>query len=214
MLADIGTTWAKIKDENENYHILPTKQILTEKWHFSRATGHLGKERCGLYLNELEALGYGAREMISEPDFTIVDVGSRDTKYLSFKNRKVSRLDWNQSCGSSTGFTLELLLKYYDLTPSQIPILASGYLPITCAVFGMEKIFDAVIQGEKVEEAIARFILGIAGNVYEFAQRPSKIYLSGGLCENEAFLNALQQLCEVQALGRYVLLEGLSAIAD
>lgn len=209
MIADIGTTWAKILDENENSHIIPTKQILQEKWFFRRATGHLGKKLCGSYMNELEALGYGALKLVEEDDFTVIDIGSRDTKFVSFRERKVEKLDWNQSCGASTGFTLELLLKYYELSPENIVLSDEKPRPVTCAVFGMEHIFDAIIQGEKVEEALGDFISSVAWNVYDFALKPKKIYVSGGLTQNPAFLKALSNLTEVTSLGRFVLLEGL-----
>ena len=43
MLADLGTTWTKILDEEGNFHILSTRQILSESWFFRKATGHLGE---------------------------------------------------------------------------------------------------------------------------------------------------------------------------
>lgn len=209
MIADVGTSWAKIIDEEGNKHILPTKQILKEKWFFKKATGHLGKNFSAIYRNELEALGHGALKRIEEPDFTVVDIGSRDTKFLSFVDRKVKKLDWNQSCGASTGFTLELLSKYYEIKNEEI-IIENRYLyPMTCAVFGIEKIFDAVIQGEKIEKALGDFMIGIAANIYDFTQKPKKIYLSGGLSENPAFIRALSLFTEVIPLGRFVLVEGL-----
>lgn len=209
MLADIGTTWAKILDENGEHHILQTQQILKEHWHFKKATGHLGKKFCEQYLNELEALGEGALKLISEDNFTILDIGSRDTKFLRFKNRKVQKLDWNQSCGASTGFTLELLMKYYDVNAEDIVVDDKEGFALTCAVFGMEKIFDSVIQGQPVQEALGLFIKSIAFNAYEFCSKPAKIYLSGGLGENPAFIKALTYYCDVKNLGRFVLLEGL-----
>lgn len=209
MVADIGTTWAKIIDEDGNKHVLSTKQILKERWHFRKATGHLSKNMCDFYTNELEALGLGALKITQDADFTVIDVGSRDTKFISFKNRAVHKLDWNQSCGASTGFTLELLMKYYELNPNEIQINPNDYYPITCAVFGIEKIFDSIIHEEKIEAAMGRFIMGIAANVYEFALKPKKLYVSGGLCENPAFVKALNSLTETIPLGRFVLAEGL-----
>lgn len=209
MVADIGTTWAKIIDEEGNFHVLQTKQILKEKWFFKKATGHLAKNMCQIYVNELEALGLGALKQTTDSDFTVIDVGSRDTKFISFKNRAVHKLDWNQSCGASTGFTLELLMKYYEVKPEEIQINPADYYPITCAVFGIEKIFDSIIHEEKVENAMGRFIMGIAANVYEFALKPKKLYLSGGLCENAAFVKAINSLTQAVPLGRFLLAQGL-----
>ncbi len=209
MLADVGTTWTKFLDENGNYHVIQTKQVLKEKWKFKKATGHLAKQHSKHFINELEALGYGALKHISEKNFTIIDVGSRDTKFLKFKNRKVHKLDWNQSCGASTGFTLELLLKYYELQPENIIIDEQPANPITCAVFGMEQIFDSMIKGSKIEIVMGQFIKGLAYNVYEFSLKPDQIYLSGGLSENSAFIKALSSYAPCTPLGRFVLLDGL-----
>ncbi|PKL11864.1 MAG: ATPase [Spirochaetae bacterium HGW-Spirochaetae-6] len=212
MTADVGTTWTKIRDEEGHNHILPTRQILREDWFFRKATGHLGQKRTELYCNELEALGHGALKLIGDEDFTVVDIGSRDTKFVRFAGRKVRKLDWNQSCGASTGFTLELLLKYYELAPDKIkiPAASEGAWPVTCAVFGIERIFDTLIQGGPLEEVLGQFVLGLAKNVYEFTMRPKLLYLSGGLCENPAFVQALSLFCKTVPLGRFVLLEGLS----
>ena len=209
MVADIGTSWAKIIDEEGNRHVFSTRQILKEKWFFKKATGHLAKNMCAEYMNELEALGMGALKIVNESDFTVIDVGSRDTKFISFKDKKVHKLDWNQSCGASTGFTLELLMKYYEINPDEVKISPDDYYPITCAVFGIEKIFDSIIHEEKVENAMGRFIMGIAANVYEFALKPKKLYLSGGFCENSAFVKALNAFTQTIPLGRFVLAEGL-----
>ncbi|MHB9126279.1 MAG: ATPase, partial [Armatimonadota bacterium] len=141
-------------------------------------------------------------------DFTVVDVGSRDTKFVRFRGRKVRKLDWNQACGASTGFTLELLGKYYEIDFSILRAVPER-IPVTCGVFAIEKIFDAVIHGYSHETAIAAFVHGIAVNIHNFAQRPERLYVSGGFCENRCFLESLRNYCEVLPLGRTVLLDGL-----
>ena len=46
-------------------------------------------------------------------------MGSRDAKWIKFKNGKFSDMDWNTSCASSTGATEEMLLKFYDIDISE-----------------------------------------------------------------------------------------------
>ncbi|HOJ49532.1 MAG TPA: ATPase [Spirochaetota bacterium] len=208
MIADIGTTWTKILD-GKYYHILLTKDIIKEKWYFRKATGHLGKNFSKIYINELEALARGSRKLIKENNFIVVDVGSRDIKYVEFKNGFFSKLDWNQSCGATTGFTLELIMNYYGLKSEDIIVTESKPSPITCSVFGLEKVFDSIINNISPEVAIGDFIKSLVYNIYEFSGKPEKIYLSGGMCENVAFVKALSMLCEVFLLGRFVLLEGI-----
>jgi hypothetical protein len=104
------------------------------------------------------------------------------------------------------GFTIELLEKYYDLDYKKMTAPANTF-SITCGVLGMSHIFDAVISGLPVTEAVARFVKGIALNAYRFAGSPEKIYLSGGLCDNPVFVGSFP--CEVIPLGRFALLKGL-----
>lgn len=210
IIADCGSAWSKIKnlDDGELY-VIPTRKLVQESdTEFEAATGHLGKTRTKKYENELVALAQGALKLVAESDFTVVDIGCRDTKFVRFEDRKVRKLDWNQACGANTGFTLELLAKYYDIDYAKLP-LADQMIPVTCGIFAVEKIFDAVIEGQPAEEAVSAVVHGIACNVHKFTQRPKRLYVSGGLCLNQCFIDSLMKYCEVMPLGRGVLLEGL-----
>lgn len=212
LVADCGSTWSKVfETENGNLEVLETKHLLlSPETRFDWATGHMAKNRCRVYENELVALASGALAMIDESDFTVLDIGSRDTKFVTFKDRRLVRMDWNQACGASTGFTLELLGRYYTVDYQQLEEAAE--IPVTCGVFAMEKVFDAILHGATPGEALSGMVKGIARNAHAFAGTPEKIYLSGGLCENPAFLTAIQGYCEVHPLGRGVLLQGLLAL--
>jgi len=210
IVADCGSSWTKIRNtEISETLIAPTRQVLSdESVRFDIATGHLGRQRTDRYENELVALAQGSLKKVREDSFTVVDIGCRDTKYVRFTDRKLDRLDWNQACGATIGFTLELLGQYYDVDYASLPV-SEQRLSVTCGVFAIEKIFDAIIHGGSPEEALAAFVHGIAFNVHTFAQRPGRLYVSGGLCENRCFLESLWRYCEVIPLGREVLLEGL-----
>lgn len=210
LIADCGSSWTKVKDtDSGETAILPTRQVLRETdLRFDIATGHLGRDRTDRYENELVALAQGSLKIVEDEDFTVVDIGSRDTKFVSFMKRKVRRLDWNQACGANTGFTLELLAQYYGVDYNKLPV-SHDRLPVTCGIFAIEKIFEAIIRGEDVEKALAAFIHGIAYNVFNFVQRPKVLFVSGGLCANRCFLDSLSRYCDVVPLGRNVLLEGL-----
>lgn len=210
LIADCGSSWSKIKDlDNGNITIDLTSRVLADpNLRFKVATGHLGRERTERYENELVALAQGSLKLVKDDDFTVVDIGSRDTKFVSFRGRKLRKMGWNQACGASTGFTLELLAKYYEVDYNHLPP-SEDMIPVTCGVFAIERIFDSIILGGSPEEALSRFVHGIAFNVYNFAQRPQKLFVSGGLCANRCFLESLQRYCEVIPLGRHVLLEGL-----
>ena len=64
--------------------------------------------------NEIVALARGCKD-IRENNVTILDLGSRDAKWIKLVNGKFQDMDWNTSCASSTGATVEMLMKFYDL---------------------------------------------------------------------------------------------------
>ena len=159
------------------------------------------------YENEVIALIQGFRKKVSE-DTIILDMGSRDSKWAQFKEAKFKDLDWNSSCSSSTGATIEMLLKFYNVKVDDLKVSDEKYV-ITCGIFGLEKIMDDIANGSEAEVAISKFIHGIAFNAWNFAKRPKTLYLSGGFCENKCFVESLRKYCNVIPMGRFLLCEGL-----
>ncbi len=228
IVLDAGTTWSKIIEtsdsnlmnnyndylvKNENnlkYYILPSSMLKEINFKFSKATGHMSLSMLNNkkdYENEVIALIQGFRKRISS-DALILDMGSRDSKWAAFKNGNFKDLDWNNSCSSSTGATIEMLLKFYNIDVRKLKFTNEKYV-ITCGIFGLEKIMDDIAKGSGAESAISKFIHGIAFNAWNFAKKPEKIYLSGGFCENQCFVDSLKNYCEVIPLGRFLLCEGL-----
>ena len=225
---DAGTTWSKIlekttsslmrdfessliKEENGyKYYVIPSSELKNINFKFNRATGHMSLSMLNNekdYENEVIALIQGFRKHIKE-DAIILDMGSRDSKWAKFKDGKFKDLDWNSSCSSSTGATIEMLLKFYNINVEDLKATKEKYI-ITCGIFGLEKIMDDIAKGGDSKKAISKFIHGIAFNAWNFAKKPEKIYLSGGFCENKCFIDSLNKYCEVIPLGRFLLCEGL-----
>lgn len=228
IVLDAGTTWSKIvekapsakmqgfsnyliKSENGfNYYVMPSSMLKEINFKFDRATGHMSLSMLNDkkdYENEVIALIQGFRKKITE-DAIILDMGSRDSKWAQFREGKFKDLDWNNNCSSSTGATIEMLLKFYNVDVKDLKFCDEKYV-ITCGIFGLEKIMDDIAKGSDANSAISKFIHGIAFNAWNFAKKPSKIYLSGGFCENKCFIQSLSKYCEVVPLGRFLLCEGL-----
>jgi activator of 2-hydroxyglutaryl-CoA dehydratase len=209
LLGDFGTTWTKILDtETGERRVLATREA--RHLRADIATGHNARRRAPRHVNELIALAEGGKRLIGEDDFLLLDVGSRDVKYVHMQGEKLVGMDWTATCGSLTGFTLELLGRYYDLDYDRIEPSEKS-VPVTCGVLGMEQLFELVSQGVSEEEAVARFARGIALNAYRFIGQPPAFHLSGGMCENALFLSSFPTGVEVKPLGRFVLVEGLIA---
>jgi activator of 2-hydroxyglutaryl-CoA dehydratase len=208
LLADMGTQYTKIFDSAaDKYRII--KSI---NWQSGLkadvACGHNCKHRADLEVNELVALAKGAQEVVEDDSFVLVDVGSRDIKSVTFKDKEYAGCDWNYMCGAMAGFTVDLLGNYFNMDYDDVAV-AQEYVPVTCGVLGMGTIFDKISDGLLPERAVAMFIKGLAKNIHNFAGGGEKIYLSGGLCENRLFVNSFP--CEVTLLGRYVQIEGLKS---
>jgi activator of 2-hydroxyglutaryl-CoA dehydratase len=210
LIADCGSTWTKILDLGSGaLEVITTKELVRRSdAYYDVATGHCGRGRCRVYRNELIALTEGGLAMVPEEDFSLVDVGGRDIKFVRLRGRKVEKLDWNLACGSTTGATLELLGNYYDIDFRVLPP-AEKWVNVTCGVFGMERVLEQISLGTPPEESVAMFLHGLVRNVIDFIGRPSHLYLSGGFCENSCFLKTAERYCRVTPLGRAVLLEGL-----
>lgn len=206
---DAGTTWTKIlKTENnkKTYEIIPTGELKKLNINCSKATGH-SVIKTEAYENEVVALAKGAKKYLTN-DYVALDLGSRDIKWVRFQNKKFKDMDWNTACASATGATVEMLLKFYNVDIKDLEYTEEKY-PVTCGIFGLEKIMDDVSKGLDANIAISKFIHGLAFNAFNFTKNPDKICISGGFCENQCFLESLRQYCEVLPLGRFVLVDGL-----
>ena len=215
---DAGTTYSKmITDEKQfdeeffvtkkgdlYYYILPSRIIKAQKIVPTRSCGHMSNAN----ENEIIALAQGAKKREISSSATILDLGSRDAKWIKFKEGKFHDMDWNTSCASSTGATVEMLLKFYGVSADELAYDDEKFA-VTCGIFGMEKIMDSISAGVKPAEAISKFVHGIAFNAWNFCKKPEKIYLSGGFCDNKCLVQSLEKYCEVELLGRFVLCEGL-----
>lgn len=210
ILCDGGTSYSKVYDTyTQKLSIIPTKKIIKDKARlYDYATGHSTKRVCLQYVNELIALSEGGLELVPDQEFTILDIGSRDMKYVTFKDRELYNMDWNNSCGGNIGFTVEVLGKYYDIDYDSLNP-ANQSIPVACGLLGIEKVFDEINKGLDPEIGISKFIKGIAKNSYIFAKKPAHLYLSGGFSLNQCFVETLKQYCRVDLLGRDVLIRGL-----
>ncbi|MFQ5867533.1 MAG: ATPase [bacterium] len=212
LLGDVGTSYTKILDiEKGEYRVIRTLDLLKSDIRFDMACGHNAKLKADKVVNELVALEKGSRRLIGNGNFLVVDVGSRDIKYVRMKGSKYEEMDWNALCGATLGFSIELLENHFNLNTSELE-KASESLGVTCGVLGMAKIFDKISDGCEISNVLASFVKGIAENVHRFIDEPEFFYLSGGLCNNSLFIKSFD--CKVEPLGRFVLLEGLREFED
>ncbi len=213
LLIDAGTSYIKVLDTVSGE--LKIMALAELKDHpiikADYVTGHNSSLFTGsIFVNELVALARGAQVVIPEKDFTILDVGSRDMKLVGFTNGGFEKCDWNTSCGAMIGFTMELIMKYFNKTSNDIKDTDMSF-DITCGLLGITKFFDNISRTTSIEEGLSALINGLAKFTWQFAGKPQRLYLSGGLSENKIFIGHLKKLVpELIPLGRTVLLDGLN----
>ena len=212
-LGDAGSSWCKVFDAGAGaVRLVPSRDVKRLGLEFDFGTGHTARSRSRRFENDLISLSRGALELVAEDDFTVLDLGSRDAKLVGFVGRRPTRLDWSVGCAAATGATLEMLGKFYAVDFGAVEV-GDAYSQVTCGTYAVERSMDAVAAGENAEEAIGRFVHGLARSSFDFAGRPARLFLSGGFTLCAPFLAALARYTEVVPLGRTAPLAGLWAFA-
>lgn len=211
---DAGSSFCKTYVQGDSeVRIVPTRVMAREARRFDFGTGHTARRLSAHFENDLISLSKGALALVDEENFTMLDLGSRDSKVVAFRNRKPIKLDWSVGCAAATGATVEMLGKFYDVDFDNVPI-DHKWTAVTCGTYAVERIMDSVSQGNHESIAIGRFVHGLARNVFDFSGKPEKLYLSGGFTHNVAFLKSLRKYTHVISMGRTVPLAGLWAFAQ
>jgi activator of 2-hydroxyglutaryl-CoA dehydratase len=210
---DAGSSWCKVFGAGAGaVRLVPSRELKALGLAFDYGTGHTARSRSHRFENDLISLSRGALELVAEADFTVLDLGSRDAKLVAFEGRRPVRLDWSVGCAAATGATLEMLGKFYAVDFAAVPV-GDAFSPVTCGTYAVERIMDAIAAGESAEDAIGRFVHGLARSSFDFAGRPARLFLSGGFTLCPPFIQALSRYAEIVSLGRTAPLAGLWAFA-
>ncbi len=213
IFGDAGSSWCKIYRLGAgDVTLLPVQIMVKEDHHFDWGTGHTARKRSTHFENDLMSLTRGALALVDESDFTMLDLGSRDAKLVGFKGRRPTKLDWSVGCAAATGATMEMLGRFYEVDFDTLPV-EDEWTSVTCGTYAVERIMDAISNGDSVGSAISRFVHGLARHAFTFSGEPDKLYLSGGFTTNRAFVDALSRYTNVIPMGRTVHLAGLFAFA-
>ncbi len=176
LLADMGTQYTKILDCATGEYRIVKSTDWQDGLKADVACGHNSKHKTGVEVNELVALAKGAQGLIEDDSFVLVDVGSRDIKSVTFKDREYAGCDWNYMCGAMAGFTVDLLGNYFNMNYDEMAV-AQEAVPVMCGVLGMGAIFDKISDGLPPVRAGAMFIRGLETNTPHFAGGREKLLL-------------------------------------
>ncbi|HEY8363882.1 MAG TPA: acyl-CoA dehydratase activase [Tissierellaceae bacterium] len=232
---DIGSTASKVSIFNDNELIL--NFVMPTGWNSKETSlvieKKLAENGIDLERSKVVATGYGrvsvpyANKTVTEitchgkgayyllgKDATVIDIGGQDTKIITLENGKVTNFTMNDKCAAGTGRFLELMANTLGVSIKELSDMAllGEDINITsmCTVFAESEVISLIGNGTN-KESIARGILNsITGRVYSIAYKhgiKGTVFLTGGLCEIDSFVNMLSKklgvTVETNPLARY-----------
>ena len=94
--ADAGSSFCKTFSPGDGaVTIVPSRTMARSEERFDWGTGHTARRLSDHYENDLISLSKGSLALVDEDDFTVLDLGSRDAKLVSFAGRRPVKLDWS-----------------------------------------------------------------------------------------------------------------------
>lgn len=164
-------------------------------------------------ITEITCHGIGTQYLLGK-DCTIIDIGGQDTKIISLESGRVIDFTMNDKCAAGTGRFLELMANTLGISIIELSELALTGEDIKinnmCTVFAESEVISLIGEGRNRKDISRGIINSITGRVYSMLHKHGKsdlIYLTGGLCEVEAFIELLSlklnTKVETNSLARY-----------
>lgn len=182
----------KEKLEKDNIKIDESKVVAT-------GYGRVSVPYADKTITEITCHGRGTHYLLGK-DSTVIDIGGQDTKIITLNKGKVSNFTMNDKCAAGTGRFLELMANTLGVSIDELGEMAliGEDINITsmCTVFAESEVISLIGSGTK-RESIARGIVNsITGRVYALLHKhgaTDTIFLTGGLCEVDPFVELLSQ---------------------
>ena len=221
----IPTGWSSIETANQIKEKLADMGIDVDKSKvIATGYGRVSVPYADKGVTEITCHGQGVHYLLGK-DCTVIDIGGQDTKIISLENGKVSNFTMNDKCAAGTGKFMELMantlgVSIYDLAKMA---LVGEDIKITsmCTVFAESEVISLIGQGKDRQDIARGIINSITGRVssmlYKHGSSPT-IYLTGGLCEVEPFIDLLSEKLNTKvhttSLARYAGSIGASILAQ
>ncbi len=232
---DIGSTAAKVSVFNEDdliynftmpsgWSSLETSKTIDEKLKsmdiniedskvVASGYGRVSVPYANKTITEITCHGMGVQYLLGE-DCTIIDIGGQDTKIISLEAGRVVDFTMNDKCAAGTGRFLELMANTLGISIIELSEMALVGEDISinnmCTVFAESEVISLIGQGTDRKNISRGIINSITGRVYSMLHKHGKgdrIYLTGGLCEIDPFIELLSLKLETKVktdpLARY-----------
>lgn len=220
----LPTGWSSIETSNKVQEKLNEMDIYV---HDSKvvATGYgrISVPYATKAVTEITCHGKGVHYLLGK-DCTIIDIGGQDTKIITLNNGRVTNFTMNDKCAAGTGKFMELMSNTLGVSIDDLAKLALKGDDITissmCTVFAESEVISLIGAGKDREDIARGIINSITGRVSSMLFKHGSsdtIYLTGGLCEVEPFIELLSDKLktnvETATLARYAGSIGASILA-
>lgn len=192
------TGWSSIETSKSIKENLEKNNIIVnEAKIIATGYGRISVPYADKTVTEITCHGTGTHYLLGK-DCTVIDIGGQDTKIITLNAGKVSNFTMNDKCAAGTGRFLELMANTLGVSIDELGTMAlfGEDINITsmCTVFAESEVISLIGSGTK-RQSIARGIVNsITGRVSSLLHKhgaTDTIFLTGGLCEVEPFVELL-----------------------
>ena len=220
----LPTGWSSIETSNKVQEKLNEMDIYVNNSRVvATGYGRISVPYATKAVTEITCHGKGVHYLLGK-DCTIIDIGGQDTKIITLNNGRVTNFTMNDKCAAGTGKFMELMSNTLGVSIDDLASLALKGDDITissmCTVFAESEVISLIGAGKDREDIARGIINSITGRVSSMLFKHGSsdtIYLTGGLCEVEPFIellsDKLKTKVETAKLARYAGSIGASILA-
>ena len=220
----LPTGWSSIETSNKVQEKLNEMDIYVNNSRVvATGYGRISVPYATKAVTEITCHGKGVHYLLGK-DCTIIDIGGQDTKIITLNNGRVTNFTMNDKCAAGTGKFMELMSNTLKISIDDLAKLALKGDDITissmCTVFAESEVISLIGAGKDREDIARGIINSITGRVSSMLFKHGSsdtIYLTGGLCEVEPFIELLSDKLntkvETATLARYAGSIGASILA-
>lgn len=220
----LPTGWSSIETSNKVQEKLNEMDIYVNNSRVvATGYGRISVPYATKAVTEITCHGKGVHYLLGK-DCTIIDIGGQDTKIITLNNGRVTNFTMNDKCAAGTGKFMELMSNTLGVSIDDLAKLALKGDDITissmCTVFAESEVISLIGAGKDREDIARGIINSITGRVSSMLFKHGSsdtIYLTGGLCEVEPFIELLSDKLntkvETATLARYAGSIGASILA-
>lgn len=195
------TGWSSVDTSNKIKEELEGKGIDLEKAKVvATGYGRVSIPYADKTITEITCHGRGAYYLNNSDVMTVIDIGGQDTKIINLENGSVTNFLMNDKCAAGTGRFLELMANTLGVSLDEMAHMAlkGKDIQITsmCTVFAESEVISLIGSGAKREDIARGVINSIIGRIKTLLSKQGikgDIYLTGGLCELEPFIQLLSE---------------------